>query len=341
MLFRPKYRFYMIMSFILIMTLTGCSLLPVEEEPLKPPLVKPPQEVYRTAVVEKGPIAREIVANGALESYHFEPLEFVAGGGELKEVLVRAGSKVKKGDVLLQLETGNMDIELKQLELNMAKAVQAIKVAKLAEDSEALKIASLQHDVDQMKYKKLSKTLNSKQLIAGMDGVITFVTSMEPGEEIEAYETLIIISDPSKLRYSFQVNGIEDILSVKVGFKARVKFGLNELEGTVTQTPSSAPDTKDEQLRTRNSNYMFIEFDKLPDDVVIGQRGDVSIQLEAREDVLIIPRSGLRSYLDRKFVRVLEEENKIREVDVEIGIDGQTVIEIRKGLEEGQAIILQ
>jgi hypothetical protein len=55
--------------------------------------------------------------------------------------------------------------------------------------------------------------------------------------------------------------------------------------------------------------------------------------------VLIIPRSGLRTYLGRDYVQTLDGDSR-KEVDVEKGIVSSTEVEIRKGLKEGQTIIL-
>jgi macrolide-specific efflux system membrane fusion protein len=80
---------------------------------------------------------------------------------------------------------------------------------------------------------------------------------------------------------------------------------------------------------------------KIPGDASIGAFTDVKIILQQRDDVLKIPRSGVRSFLGRTFVRTLEDGNKVREIDVETGIKGSTEIEITKGLEEGAVVVLQ
>ena len=80
---------------------------------------------------------------------------------------------------------------------------------------------------------------------------------------------------------------------------------------------------------------------ELPQDAEIGSSVNVEIVTQQKDDTLIIPRSGLRSYLGRTFVRVLEEEKRIREIDVEQGLVTPTTVEILKGLEEGQEVILQ
>lgn len=323
------------------LALAGCSLLPAEEAPLKPPLVKPPQENYRTVEVVKGRITQEIRGNGSLVSYYTDTVQFKAGGGVVKEVLVKAGDTVKTGDPLIRLDTGNMDIELKQLELNLTRSSQALKQAKSGGDSDGLRIAQLQYDIDKLKYERLAAALEGKVLTAEMDGQVTYVAELQEGDAVREYETLVVVADPGKLRVAFQTDGSPEVNLVNVGIKAELKFdGDVELTGKVAQTPSSAPFTDDPVLKERNAKMIYVEPDKLPEGAQIGMRTEVKVLLQERNDVIIIPRSGLRSYLGRTFVRILEEGDKIREVDVETGIKGSTDIEITKGLEEGMLIVL-
>lgn len=340
--FRLKSKTRLALIVICVSAITGCTLLPAEEEPLKPPLVKPPQENYRTTPVEKKMISQEVKGNGVLESYHSDAVQFKSEGGRVKEVLVKAGDLVKKGDVLVQLDVGDMDINLRALEINVLKSKTALRAAKLAEDEDAGRIAQLQFEIDQIKYNRLLESFGNKQLIATMDGQVTFVAPIVEGDMVNIYETIVMISDPSKLRFSFMVDSSSDASKVSIGLNAVLKFGNGEtLSGKVTQTPSSAPKTEDAVLGQRYSTHIYIDTEKLPSAAEIGTRADVSILLQERQDVLVIPRSGLRNYLGRTFVRILEDGNKIREIDVETGITGSAEIEIVKGLEEGQFIVLQ
>ncbi|MNY77606.1 macrolide transporter subunit MacA [compost metagenome] len=71
----------------------------------------------------------------------------------------------------------------------------------------------------------------------------------------------------------------------------------------------------------------------------IGVSGDMTIILEKRENVLVIPSTGLRQYIGRNYVQVLEGESR-KEIDVEKGLVTATEVEIRAGLKEGQKVIL-
>ncbi|WP_171056410.1 efflux RND transporter periplasmic adaptor subunit [Paenibacillus sinopodophylli] len=322
-------------------SLTGCSLLPAEEEALKPPLVKPAQENYRTVTIEKGTITQEIKGNGSLESTSSEIAQFTGQGGRIAKMMVTSGTEVRKGDVLVQLNVDGLDIQLKEQQLSVARAKLAYKQAKLGEDSDAIDIAQLQMEIEALKLERLMEAFNSKQLVAGIDGQVTFVEELKEGDFVEAYQTLVIVSDPSKLRVALRVESAAEITGIDIGYPAFVTFGSQEVQGKVVQTPSSAPATMNEQLKERYSKTLFIELDEVPSDARIGAFTDVKIILQQRDDVLIIPRSGVRSFLGRTFVRTLEDGNKIREIDIETGIKGSTEMEVTKGLEEGAIVVLQ
>src|SRR4029453_15884095 len=101
--------------------------------------------------------------------------QFVGQGGRIAKMMVTSGGKVKKGDVLVQLNVDGLDIQLKEQELAVAKVKLSFKQAKLAGDNDAIDIASLQMEIENLKLERLMTTFNSKQLVAGMDGQVTFV----------------------------------------------------------------------------------------------------------------------------------------------------------------------
>jgi multidrug efflux pump subunit AcrA (membrane-fusion protein) len=326
---------------LLCMALTGCSLLPAEEAPLKPPLVKPAQENYRTVTADKGTISQEVNGNGSLESTEWEMAQFTGQGGRIAKLLVTAGDQVKKGDALVQLNVDGLDIQLKEQQLGAARAKISLKQAKEGGDKDAIELAALQLEIENLKLERLLNTYNSKQLTAGMNGQVTFVEDLKEGDYVEPYQTIVTIADPTQLRIALRVDSAAELSGVNVGYPVQVKLGQQQLAGKVVQTPSSAPTTMNQQLQERYSKSVYIEVSKLPADAKIGAFADVKIVLQQRDNVIKIPRSGLRSFLGRTFVRTLEEGNKIREVDVETGIKGSTEIEITKGLEEGAIVVLQ
>lgn len=320
--------------------LSGCSLLPKEEESLKPPLVEPAQENYSTVDVEKGTIVKGINGSGSFESLKTDLAQFTGQGGRIQEILVSSGDAVKKGDVLVQLILDGLDIQVKEQQLALEKAKYAYQQARNGDD-QALKIAGLQLEIEQIKYDRLSKQLNSKQLVANIDGQVIFAESLNEGDFVDAYQTLVMVADTTKLRVAIRVDNANDIREVDVGVNAEIKLNDDVVTGKVVQTPSSSPTTLNKELAEKYSKTLYIEVPTLPKEAKIGSMVDVKIITQQRDDVVKIPRSGLRQYLGRNFVRVLEDGKRLREVDVEPGLVGATEVEIIDGLEAGQVIVLQ
>lgn len=328
------------LTIILGSTIAGCSLLPKEEETLKPPLVKPAQENYSTVDVQKGAIVKTITGSGTFESVNTDVSQFTGQGGRIDKILVKSGDKVKKGDVLVQLILDGLDIQVKEQKLALEKAKYGFQQARGGNEQARL-IAELQVELEQTKYDRLSKQYNSRQLVSGIDGEVVFTESLKEGDFVEAYQTLVTVADPTKLRVAIRVENAEDIRAVDVGATADVTYNQEKIVGKVVQTPSSSPETQNRDLADKYAKTLYIEVPKLPKDARIGGIADVRIILDQRENVIKIPRSGLRSYLGRNFVRVLEDGKRLREVDVEVGLTGATEIEIISGLTEGQVIVLQ
>jgi multidrug efflux pump subunit AcrA (membrane-fusion protein) len=328
------------LTLILGVSLAGCSLLPKEEAALRPPLVKPAQENYTTETVKKGDLIKAINGSGTLESVQTDTAQFTGDGGRIDKILVKSGDIVKKGDVLVQLIADGLDLQVKEQELALERAKYAYTQARNG-DEEVLKIAGLQLEIEQTKYNQLMKQFNSKQLVSHINGQVIFTETLDEGDFVEAYQTLVVVANPDALRVAIRVDNANDIKDVEVGVPANITLNKEVVVGKVVQTPSSSPETLIKDLADKYAKTLYIDVPTIPKDTEIGTIVDVKIITQQRKDVIKIPRSGLRSYLGRNFVRVLEEGKSLREIDVEPGLVGATEVEILKGLEEGQVIVLQ
>ena len=63
-----------------------------------------------------------------------------------------------------------------------------------------------------------------------------------------------------------------------------------------------------------------------------------AIIIQEKEDALLLPPAAIREYGNRTFVLVKDGDYR-REIDVKLGIQTDTKVEILEGLEEGQEII--
>ncbi|WP_166241621.1 efflux RND transporter periplasmic adaptor subunit [Paenibacillus turpanensis] len=324
----------------------GCSLLPEEEQALKPPLVKPVKEKVETAEVKRGTIAKMLKGVGTFESYEITYHETKQSGLRVSEVLVKAGDTVKKGDLLIQLENEGLELVAKQKMLEVEKKKLALQELQSKEgdqstqDQAKLRIAALELEIAEEQLRMAQEDLANRRILSKADGVITFLAEMRPGDKLDAYTVLAAVSDQSKLRIAYSTSAANDLQAVSVGMEAKVKIGTSEVAGSVVQTPSSAPFTEDKRLAEAYSRSLYISLPRLPEGAGIGKMADLSITLQSKENVLVIPNRAVRTYLGRTYVQLLDGESR-KEIDIQKGIETQTETEVLEGIKEGQQVILQ
>jgi macrolide-specific efflux system membrane fusion protein len=365
--------------------LTGCSLFPKEEEVLAPPLVEPAPVNYEVAKVERGTLVKSVKGSSTFTATDKKELSFRNPTGRLKSFLVQSGDVVKKGQVLAELDAGDLEheIEVAKYEVDKAKlelmAVQqdnryeveaarldvqkaemnakvlGTKLAVMELEKAKLKLQELQ-DTKQQDYliqkarlnirekelelAKLQKKWEETRLVSPMDGIVMFVSNEQVGDEIEPYQPLVTVGDPKKLLILYTAANAEAIQDVDIGMKATITLkDKTKAEGTVVQTPRNVPSGLPEDLADLYQRSLLIMPKQLPDSVEIGTPADIEVVIQKRENVLLIPRQALRDFSGRQFVQVLDGKSK-KEVDVEVGVQTATAVEILKGLQEGQLVIL-
>lgn len=328
-------------SCMVVLLSSGCSLLPKEEEALKPPLVKPVKENMETHEVKRGTIIKRTRGVGIFEATKIAYHQFKESGGVVKELMIKAGDTVAKGDVLVQLEVDGLDLDIKYKSIDLEKAKAKLEEAKQNKDVTDMKIRMMELDLAQTQYDKTMAKLNSRQLLAEMDGQVTFAADLKPGDWVDPYKVLVNVANTDGMRLTYQVISPTDIADVAVGMEAAVEFKDKEYKAKVVQTPASAPLVDNPQLQDKYSRSLYVALDgDIPKEATFGTAADINIVTERREDTIIIPLRGLRSYFGRNYVQVLDGESRT-EVDVEKGIQSSTEVEILSGLKEGQLVILQ
>jgi multidrug efflux pump subunit AcrA (membrane-fusion protein) len=323
-----------------VLLMSGCSLLPKEEEALAPPLVKPIKQNFTAVEVKVGSIEQAIRGVSFLEAYEVIYHQFKDNGGRIQEVFVKSGDAVKVGDPLIQLEVEGLDMDIKYKLLEVEKAKAGLEKARADRDESLMKIKMLELDIAQSNYNNTAAKLNSRTLKAEMDGVVTFVVSKKSPDYVDAFENLVIVADTSKLRLMMEKSDVNSLNGAEVGMNADATKDGKTYKAKVVQTPSSAPTTDDTSLRDRYSKAIYLELEELPEGAKMGNLLDVKIITKKKDDTLIIPTQALRTFMSRNYVQILDGE-RISEADVEIGIKTSTEVEILAGVEEGQQLILR
>lgn len=327
-----------LLTTMIITQLSGCYFFPMEEEVLAPPIKEPDKVTYETIEAQKGTIEKTIRCTGAFVSVSQKDLFYKDRGGRLKETYVNLGDDVKKGDLIAELETDTIlnDIQLQEIALKRAQIVYdnaKIRIEIEGGSKTELEMAQLDLDANQIKLSSLKKELERTRLVSQIDGKVVYLTDIKLGEYINAHQTVARVADPTQLQLRYSGDKVSDF---RLGMNASININDNEYTGEVVMTPSDMPVDADEV--TKKSIQFKVE--KLPEDVTIGSSASISLILEKHEDVIVLPKQVVNNFVGRKFVNVLK--NDIREErDIELGIQSDTEVEVVKGLEIGELIIIR
>jgi|GEM_PF-1492450 len=106
----------------ILMVLSGCDLLPT-------PAQNPEDWEMPTTTVSRGKITRVVQAVGQISPLDAHELAFVTTGGRVKEVMVQKGQVVQEGDVLVQLDTTDLESQLREVQADLRVAEAQLQAA--------------------------------------------------------------------------------------------------------------------------------------------------------------------------------------------------------------------
>lgn len=338
------------LCFTVVIT-AGCGLLPKEDEEEVLPVITPPtisKKPEYTVTTET--LKKTATAVGKLMSQREEPLYFTDGDLHIKAIHVKAGDKVSKGAALIELDTEALQKDLRKAELDFRQQELDMK-AKLRQKEEMDEIefekATIVFEEQRQALVDLQKKIDNGVLRAPFAGTIVSLKA-EKGASVKAYDSLGVISDTSSLVVAASFSK-DDLAKLSVGMTATVDINAaGSFTGKVKVMPSATTST-DNNPNNGGGNtapqkdsldqYLIVGLDKMPKDMERGRQLGVTIVTEIRENATVIPISALRSIGSRNYVQVIEDDGSKREVDVEVGMQTSTSLEIVKGLTPGQKVV--
>lgn len=316
------------------LTGAGCFLLPQEEEILAPPLVEPPPITYRTVTVERDTIERRVVVGGAIVYPTQIALQFGERSGRLEEVRVRLGDQVEVGQVLATLDTDTLRIDVERQRIKLRRAELSLqRVAALGADRLQQEISRLDVALERLALEQLETELAKSTLRSPIDGEVVFITRVFPGEPIGARQTVVQVADPRELLFAYQGQRDDEF---SLGRAVTVNLRGDTYPGVVVMTPRNVPLDAPEEMR----DVVLIRVDAPSEALTRGQTGTASMVADRRQDVIVLPADAVQTYVNRKFVFVLEDELRT-ERTVEVGLSTPTQVEIVDGLRVGEQVVLR
>jgi HlyD family secretion protein len=230
---------------------------------------------------------------------------------------------------------------------NVASAQAGLELARAALDQAMgttpgkgidVQIARKNADLAKLQLGTLQSQLDAAQLRAPFDGIVT-ETDAKDGDEITSYSPIITVSNPVKLEIAVELQA-SDLANVALGQPVGVvlsAFPTAKLDGKVIRMPSIATGNTPNLPATLRT--VRVSFPPPPGTVNLGDLANVSIDVQRKEGVLVLPTTAIRTFGGRRFVRLQTADGTHREVDITVGISDDTNTEITKGLSDGDKVI--
>lgn len=349
---------YLAFVMAICLLLGGCGVFPQEQSYQSAPTIPPyTHEEWKFAYAQRGDM---ILTQSVVCTYvpvQTQTLSFSVSGLQYDEIFVAAGDSVKRGQLLAQLDISSIQEEIKQCQLQL-KTVELQKAA--LEENCALELqrqelldgdkAALQNindrydlqeqmlrddeEITRMQLEECNQRIAARQLRANIDGTVTYVRSIQPGDRSVAEERVVTIEDSVSSIFRAETKYWN---AVAPGKEYAINVGGELYEAVAaSEKELGLPETE------KNEGFPAAVYFKLKDpslQLEDGDRGMLELVLDSRENVLMIPETAVAK-TNGKTIVYYQDENGLKVYKtVQIGLTAEGMTEIVSGLTEGECVI--
>ena len=336
-----------------------------------------PAEMVSTAMAEKQDLEETLKLKAVLEGT--ESVEVVSRlHYEVKELLVKEGDRVKKGQLLAVLDSTDLSQEMSLKEGDLAllqkeqaetlrdRQVEYDNAKKLYDDTKALfdigaasqsELDAAKDALDKIPAEEKQALANRKQEIgiqasaledcqirSMIDGTVTRVNTKVGrfADETEDDKPMFVIENIDTLQMKVMV-GEKDIAKIKVGQDVDITADIlngASVAGKVTRI-SPTGELKDGAASERVIP-VYVSVTEKNEKLIAGITAKATIHIAKAAQALTVPYEAVGELEDGStVVYVVNEDNTIHIVPVKLGLETDLYVEIKDGdLKEGQTIVL-
>jgi RND family efflux transporter MFP subunit len=306
---------------------------------------------------QKGAPKQELLLPGNTQAFTDAPI-YARTSGYLKKWYVDIGARVKKGQLLAEIDSPEIDQQLQQARADLATAVANEHLAQTTAEryAELVKTDSVsKQDADnaidtysarraatasaQANARRLEQLVSFERIEAPFDGVIT-VRNTDIGQLVEAGSSggvgkeLFHIATTGTLRVFVSVPQTASS-STTVGLPVDVtltEHPSTPFEGKIVRTASSI----DPATRTL---LVEIDLDNRNGEILPGAAVEVHFKLASAVPTLMVPVSALMFRSEGLRLATLTSGNQAHLIPITLGRDYGTTVEVTSGLAPGMIVI--
>ncbi len=290
--------------------------------------------------VEHKIIVDEVEALGTLRAN--ESVDLTATVTELVTVInFKDGERVKKGDVLVEMDTSEENAEYAEEQSRLNEARRQVKrleplTKKGAASQSILDERQREFETAKARMQAIQSRINERRIVAPFDGVVG-LRNISIGALVQPGTMITTIDDDSVMKLDFSIPSVFlSTIASGVDIEARAHaFKDKKFDGTVASVDSRIdPVTRSIKVRAILNNSDRV--------LKPGLLMSVVLEKDPRE-AIVIPEEALILESSRFFVLVIAEKQEATTVEmreIKIGKRRRGEVEVLSGLTNGELVVI-
>lgn len=276
------------------------------------------EKVFYTANIETYENVIEI--SGTVAAAQEQTLQ-ARSAGTVTAVYVKAGDKVKKGDIIIQLDDSEQLYNLEKQEYNMA-------TKKLTASSRELRLLETERN-------SLLQKVEDRKVTATFDGIIADL-DVAVGDSLEAKDTVGTLVNIDYLTAEVEVTET-DVSKLEIGQSVEFTFpaySKEKVTGYVTGWPAIG------EVTSRGATIVNVKLriDDYPSEILPNFSFTGKIEISPTEKYVVVSRYAIGYENKEPYVVLAKGEQK---KSVKIQPYGMEYVKVLEGLEGGEVLLQQ
>lgn len=345
--------------------LVGCGTQTVEEEPVIQVDVSEEGVSYRMTQISVGDVVKTKNINSNYVQTKAQEVAFNVGGKIVDKVYVKEGDKVEVGDILVELENGNLEDEIAELEYKIKKnelqygylddyekfdldsAYYSFVTSTDMEEEDLEDYEEVQEEIregyterredfedtlyyDRLKLEKKKAELAANRICATMAGTVINIKRELEGSTAKRDDVIMMVVDNSNGLFETSDDEIAAFLSEDSVLPMNIVYGNGKGDYEVTPFEKSKWGEKQTFQTISEPEGATLE---------VGTSGTITATIDKRENVLRIPREALYEADGKSYTYTLDEDGMRQVKFLEIGLIGDSYAEVISGITESEKVI--
>lgn len=324
--------------------LSGCGILPTEEEFDVAPLVKEYEgNNYNKYTIAKGDMVKKVSISASFQGTKEVEVFGASGGGQIKKICVQKGQHVKKGTILVEEYLEETEEQCKESKRQVASLQLQIKQAremKQRELEQLKKTGGTEEEKKNVRFQFDSQIKNceSSMALARLDIKEAEETIRDAVIRSEVTGKVVFTDHSFDGGYATEENLLVKVQGQKKNrFLCKTKHGDKIQDGQdVVVTVAGAQYECSVKKVSKKKMYLY---PKKSSSIKNGAVGTFDLILKEKKNVISLPRALVYDMGGKKVV-YMEGKNGVKETrEVTLGESIENMVEITSGLKENEQII--